>query len=84
MDTEFQAGATVRARGGRLFLMDAARLSLAPGADRLVSSTRSCIEFEPFQEVPAPRALEQSRPRLLIADDVGLGKTIEAGLILGK
>lgn len=74
------------AHPGRLarfqLLMDSIRLSLAPGDDRLVSSTRSRIEFESYQQVPALRALELPRPRLLIADDVGLGKTIEAGLIL--
>ena len=73
-------------RPGRIarfqLLMDAIRLSLAPGDDRLVSSSRSKIDFEPYQQVPALRALELPRPRLLIADDVGLGKTIEAGLIL--
>jgi superfamily II DNA or RNA helicase len=74
------------ARPGRLarfqLLIDAVRLGLAPGDDRLVSSARSRIQFEPYQQVPALRALELPRPRLLIADDVGLGKTIEAGLIL--
>jgi hypothetical protein len=57
-------------RPGRLarfqLLMDAIRLSLAPGDDQLVSSTRSRIEFEPYQQVPALRALELPRPRLLL------------------
>lgn len=50
------------ARPGRLarfqLLMDAIRLGLAPADDRLVSSTRSRIQFEPYQQVPALRALE--------------------------
>ena len=74
------------AHPGRLsrlqLLMDAIRLGLAPGDDRLVSSARSRIEFEPYQQVSALRALELPRPRLLVADDVGLRKTIEARLIL--
>ena len=74
------------AHPGRLarfhLLMDSIRVSLAPGDDRLVASSRSCIHFEPYRLVPALRALELPRPRLLIADDVGLEKTTEAGLVL--
>ena len=37
-----------------------------------------------FQHLPVERALAQDRVRLLIADDVGLGKTLEAGLIASE
>ncbi|WP_376796421.1 DISARM system SNF2-like helicase DrmD [Thermogemmatispora sp.] len=42
---------------------------------------RSGIELEEYQLDPVVRAVEMPRVNLLIADDVGLGKTIEAGLV---
>ena len=40
------------------------------------------IKFIPFQFRPLARMLNAERPRILIADEVGVGKTIETGIIL--
>lgn len=63
-------------------LRDALRLSLRRGAGPFRGAGR--INFEPraYQLAPLMMALRQDVVRLLIADDVGIGKTIEAGLIL--
>jgi SNF2 family DNA or RNA helicase len=42
---------------------------------------RAAIELDDYQLEPVVRALMMPRVNLLIADDVGLGKTIEAGLV---
>lgn len=69
-------------RDAALLLRDALRLSLRRGAGPFRGAGR--INFEPraYQLAPLMMALRQETARLLIADDVGIGKTIEAGLIL--
>lgn len=54
------------------------------GPDVFLAVQPGRLRIEPYQLVPLARALRLSRPRLLIADDVGLGKTIEAGLIVAE
>lgn len=66
---------------GLLTLLDAARLSLRAGAAPFRSLGRISVTPRPYQFVPLLMALRQSPIRLLLADDVGVGKTIEAGLI---
>lgn len=53
-----------------------------PGLSTLYSLNAARIDFIPYQFRPVLRFIRSDRPRLLIADGVGVGKTIEAGLIL--
>ena len=63
-------------------LTDAYKLSMIHGSAPLMSLQRSRAIPESFQMVPVVMSLKMQRVRMLIADDVGLGKTIEAGLII--
>jgi superfamily II DNA or RNA helicase len=63
-------------------LADALRLSLRRGAGPFRSAARLAFEPRPYQLVPLLMALRLPTVRLMIADDVGIGKTIEGGLIL--
>jgi len=60
----------------------AAELLLRPSTSRLYSFNSGRIDYEPYQFRPVMKLISSDRPRLLIADDVGVGKTIEAGLII--
>lgn len=67
-------------RSSRL-LRDALRLGFRSSAGPFRSFARIAIEPRPYQLVPLLMGLRQDPVRLLIADDVGIGKTVEAALI---
>lgn len=79
-DLPDKAAATVQAKAA--LLADALRLTLRRGAGPFRSAAQLAFEPRIYQLVPLLMALRLQVPRLLIADDVGIGKTVEGGLIL--
>ncbi len=55
---------------------------LSPSTSNLFSLRLGRVQFIPYQYRPVLKLIRADRPRLLIADEVGVGKTIEAGLII--
>ena len=65
-------------------LIEAGKLTLMHSSAPFLSLQRTRIVPNQYQLVPLIMALDMEPVRLLIADDVGLGKTIEAGLICSE
>lgn len=75
-------------RAGRLaqwrLYHEAFLLEQALGPSALLAVQPGRLDIAPYQLVPVMRAIRMSRPRLLLADGVGLGKTVQAGLVMAE
>ncbi len=80
-------GASTEERPGNMSAEECKALLTAfhirsPSTSALMSLKSGRVEFVPYQYRPVLKLIRSDRPRLLIADEVGVGKTIEAGLII--
>ena len=84
---QVRADDSPRYRTARLWLESTIRKTAVPLADQsLTVSTGALADVLAYQESAVLQALDPAniRPRILLADAVGLGKTIEIGMILSE
>ena len=84
-ETRLVADSSPRFRVSRLFLEAVLRKTPLPQSERKLAMAEGfLLSSNPYQQRPAELALSGLRPRILIADVVGLGKTLEIGLTLAE
>ncbi len=67
----------------RLYMESLLRQAV-PGDDRIHAGHLGAMDSVAYQLEPARQALRQPRQRILVADAVGLGKTLEAGVLVSE
>jgi len=82
-DVEFVSDKSPGYRRTKLFLNALMMRTPILGSEVTVRG-QAAMDDSDYQYVPTQMALERLRPRILIADGVGLGKTIEAGVMLAE
>ncbi|MFK7776945.1 MAG: helicase-related protein [Gimesia sp.] len=67
-----------------LLYMESLLRQVVPNDDSIHLAHKAAMDLVPYQLDPALQALKQPRQRILIADAVGLGKTLEAGILVSE
>ncbi|WP_305858042.1 DEAD/DEAH box helicase [Balneatrix alpica] len=80
-ETRFEQDLSPGFEKSRLFIETQLR-QITPADDKIHLGHRAAMDLVPYQLDPALQALRQNRQRILIADAVGLGKTLEAGILM--
>lgn len=84
-DTDLVVDESAHHRDSRLYLEAMIRKTPVPATERrLTVASGHLLNDLQYQHRAAVKALDGLRPRLLIADAVGLGKTLEVGMILAE
>lgn len=81
--TRFVLDTSAQARESHLYIESMLR-STVPTDEKIHVAEGAAMDNLPYQFEPAKQALEQPRQRILIADAVGLGKTLEAGILMSE
>jgi superfamily II DNA or RNA helicase len=82
-DTKLVPDTSIAYRASRLYMESLLRQT-PPTDPNLYMGHRAAMDLVPYQLEPTIQALQQPRSRILIADAVGLGKTLEAGILLSE
>jgi len=82
-DTQFVVDRSPMFRKSRLYIESLLRRRTPPG-NVLRIGHKAAMNVIDFQLEPAQRALARPRQRILLADGVGLGKTLEAGVLMSE
>lgn len=82
-DTQLIDDSSDSYRASRLYIDTLMRRSV-PHDAKIYLGWQAAMDVIPFQLEPAYQALSQPRSRILIADSVGLGKTLEAGILTSE
>ncbi len=82
-ETELRQDTSPGFRQSRLYMESRLR-NRAPTDEKLHVGHQAAIDQMSYQWTPALQALEQPRQRILIADATGLGKTMEAGILMSE